>query len=393
MKANTLIVKAILPLVIVAVGFIAMKKMQAARVMPEKVMRKERGALVEVMEIQARDKSVRIHSTGTVTSREEVVITPQVSGQVVKVHPRFQNGGFFTKGDILFEIEEIDYVLAKENAKAALARAEFELANIEGKAKVARMEWERLNQDRSKDPGDLLLYKPQLNNAQAAYDAAKAGLDMAQLNLDRTRIRAPFNCIVRSEQVDVGQFVRSGNPVATVAGTDVVEIIVPVRLDDLDWLIIPNTEATGTGSEAVISIELDGKRLERHGRLVRKLADVDPKGRMARVVVEVDDPFNLKKSRTSGFELSLGLFVNVGFTGQELKNVVVVPRSVVRDHNTVWLLGDEDKLRVQKIEILRQDRQEAIVSAGLVPGDIVVRTNLTGAANGMKLRQPERRQN
>jgi multidrug resistance efflux pump len=68
-----------------------------------------------------------------------------VSGQVVEISPSLVVGGFFRQGDLLFRVEQADYRLAVDRARAALAKAEFDLATVEGQARVARQEWGRLD--------------------------------------------------------------------------------------------------------------------------------------------------------------------------------------------------------------------------------------------------------
>ncbi len=386
MKTKDILLKAALPIIIIGLGFGIMKKMEAGRILPQKTIRKDKGALVEIYQVKSQNKQIEIIATGTVMAREEVVITPQVSGLVTKLHPQFQNGGFFKKEDILFEIEDTDYKLGLENAKAKLANAEFELATIKGKAKVALMEWKRMEHNNNQQPGDLLLYKPQLLNAKAGYASAKANLEQAELNLNRTKIRAPFNCFVRSEKVDVGQFVKSGNGVATISGTDAVEIITSVRMEDIQWLEIPRNGDNLSGSNVKVSINVADREIIWPGKIVRKLGEVDPKGRMARVIIAVNDPFNLAAKEPSTYNLSLGLFVKVTIAGRTLANAIVIPQSIVRDKKTVWLMDEENRLRIQKVEILRQDSLETLIKTGLQPGDQVVKTNLTGAVDSMKLR-------
>ncbi len=393
MKIKDILLKIVLPFLVLAAGFAVMKKMETGRTMPQKISREDKGALVEILKVESIDKQIEVVSSGTVMAREEIVITPQVSGLVNHVEPNFLNGGFFKKGDILFTIEDIDYRLAMENAKASVAKSEFELATIEGKAKVALMEWKHLNSEKGQKPGDLLLFKPQLHNAKAGYASAKAKLEQSILNLNRTKIRAPFNCMVRSENIDTGQYVRSGNGVATITGTDVVEIIVPIRMADLKWLDIPGYENKKNGTNAVVSITVGGKSINWNGKLVRKLEEVDPKGRMARIIVTVEDPFSLVSETKNRYTLSLGLFVKVVFAGQKINNAIVIPRETLRDNSTIWLADKDNKLKIQPIEIFHQDRKELIIIQGLKKDDRVVKTNLTGAADGMKLRPISRETN
>jgi multidrug resistance efflux pump len=101
-------------------------------------------------------------------------------------------GGFFRQGERLFSIEDTDYRLALERAEATRAKAEYELATIESQAEVARVEWERLYEDSGEEPNPLVLYEPQLKNARAALASAGSSVRQAEIDLERTRVRASF---------------------------------------------------------------------------------------------------------------------------------------------------------------------------------------------------------
>ena len=100
----------------------------------------------------AVERQVLVHGTGTVQPRQEISLTPQVSGRVTKISDRFIAGGFFHQGDVLFEIEDADYRLAVDRARAALAKAEYELTAMQGQARIARQEWERLQLGNGEQP-------------------------------------------------------------------------------------------------------------------------------------------------------------------------------------------------------------------------------------------------
>ncbi len=390
MSRKQTIVKTAVPLVILLAGMAVMVMMIKSRPAPKKQPKIDTGALVHVLPVEFQARQALVAETGTVQPQQEITIIPQVKGRVVHVDPDFVAGGFFSKGDLLFAIEATDYELAVEKAKATLARAELELATIESRARIARQEWQELNRDRTTEPNPLVLYEPQLMDARASRAGAAASLKQAELDLARTQVRAPFNCRVRSEDIGWGQYVKEGTQVAVVAGTDRAEIIVPLSLSAMTWLHIPASEEDETGSAAVVRLDLAGESYQWPGRLVRSLGEVDPKGRMARVVVAVDHPYGRQVGNSAKPDLLPGMFVDVVLYGRELGKIVVLPREALRENDTVWIMDKEGKLRIRKVEILRFEGEEAFVGAGLAQGEQVVLTTLSGAADGMKLRLADR---
>jgi len=385
MSAKTKLIKITLPLLIIAFGVLAAVILIGNRPQPQKIVREDTGALVETFPVNRGRRQVQVHGTGTVQPRQQVEIIPQVSGRVVEISPSLVAGGFFRQGELLFRIEEADYRLAVDRARAGLAKAEFELAAIEGQARVARQEWERFATDSKEPPHPLVIFEPQMKNAQAALLAARAALGQAELDLERTSLRAPFAGVIRSKTVDLGQFVRAATPVAVLAGSADAEIIVPLPLNEIDWLQIPRPGSAGPGSPATIQLASAGRSFSWSGQIVRSLGEVDPQGRMARIVVSVRDPYGLNTSRSEQPELAIGTFVQVTLHGDELPDVAVIPATALRDGDHVWLM-EQGALRTRKVEVIRRARDEVMIGGGLQNGDQVVLTTVAGAAEGMKLR-------
>jgi RND family efflux transporter MFP subunit len=387
MSRKSILLKIALPIVVILAGFAGMQLMVHSRSAPKKEVKESRGVLVEVKGVTRENLPVVVMGTGTVGSKQEASITPQVNGRVTYLAPGFVVGGLFRKGDLLFRIEDTDYRLVIDRAKATIAKAEFDLATVEGQARVARIEWERLHLAEKKEPSPLVLYEPQLKNAQANVDSAMAALSQAELDLARTSVYAPFTCLVRSEEIDLGQYVTVGNRVATVAGTGTAEIVVPLPLEEMQWITIPRKGSNGNGSKALVKLAVGDQVFTWKGRVVRSLGEVDPRGRMAQVVVAVADPYNLKRGGGSKRrDLEIGMFVDVEIIGKTLSGVFAVPRSALRDGDTVWTMDDEGKLRVTPVTVVRRERDTVVLRDSFQEGDLVVLTNISGAAEGMKLR-------
>ncbi len=387
MSKKDLLLKILLPIVILLVGILLAVALIKTRSTPQRVARSYSGPLVEVMIAEPSMRQIVVPGTGTVQPTQAADITPQVSGQVKYISSRMVEGGFFKKGDLLFTIEKIDYELALERAKANLAQAELELMRNESQAEIARLEWGRIKQGEARRANPLTLYEPQLKAAEAQVASAKSVVKQAELDLSRTSVRAPFNCFIRSEQVDIGQYVRAGTRVATVAGTDRVEVVVPLQLEELAWLEIPRNGRKIEGSPATVRILVGEELQEWRGQIVRSFGEIDPRNRMAKVVVAVNDPYGKNQDEGgSKNELAPGMFVEVLMHGTEMTDVFVVPRGAVRDNDTVWTVDENKKLQIKKVGVARREKQEILVSSGLAAGDRVVLTGLAAAADGMLLR-------
>jgi RND family efflux transporter MFP subunit len=316
-------------------------------------------------------------------------VIPQVKGKVTYVAPSLVAGGFFKKGELLFRLEDADYRLALERAKAQRAGAELELERIKSLASIARAEWERISEDDS-EPNPLVVYEPQLKSAHAALASADAAIGQAELDLSRTKIRAPFNCLVRSENLDIDQYIKEGTSVAVITGTDTAEIIVPLSMDELGWIAVPRSGSKEEGSPATASLLIAGEKHEWQGRVTRSLGEVDQKSRMIKVAVEVNDPYMLK-GEDNGVALPVGSFVDVDLYGKTLKGVFRIPRAALRDKSTVWVADGEDKLRISSVTVVRRERADVLIGEGLKEGDQVILTTLAGASDGMKLRPSEKK--
>ena len=379
--------RAVLPLLVIVIAMGLTFVLLKSRKTPKPHETPYLGPLVEVAELVKTTRKVIVSATGSAQSRYEVGITPQVKGRVSEISPQMVAGGSFRKGELLFAIEDIDYQLAIALAQSNLAQAELELLRNENLADLARKEWHALNTDSTLEPNPLVVYEPQLKSARAQREAAQANVRQAELNLQRTRVFAPFNCYVRSEQLEIGQFINVGSPVATVAGVDQIEIVVPLPLNELVWLQVPRNGIRQKGSLAKVELQSGGQTFHWQGEITRALGEIDPHNRMARVVVTVADPLSQDREGEKLLNNLLpGMFVEVHLQGEELPDVIAVPRGALHDNDTLWIVDNENRLHIREVDILRRERDEVLIRSGLDANEKIVLTNLSGAAEGMLLR-------
>jgi len=376
---STKTLKGLLPLLVLIVGVAAAAFIISAREAPDRIERPALGPLVEVMPAQLRDVPVVVNGHGEVVARVAVDVVPQVAGRVVEVHRSLVAGGFFRANEALVVIDPRDYELALERAQAAVARAQVSLQREQAEAVVAREEWDELHPG-EEAPG-LVVREPQIRQAEAELAAANADLSVARLNLERTHVSLPFDGVVVSESVDVGQFVGSANRLARVYGTDVVDVRVPLDSRELAWFDVPSRKG-GEGPRAELSVDFGGVRSIWEGRVTRMEAQVDQTSRMVHVVVEVEDPYDSSDGHPA---LLPGTFVDVQIFGRTLTNVVPVPRFAVREGGQIWVFED-GKLAIREVRVLRSDRQQTLVAEGIEADDLVIVSSLDAVTDGMAVR-------
>jgi RND family efflux transporter MFP subunit len=379
-------IKFILPILIITLAALVAVAMVKKRTAPMRISPLSQGPMVETMTITLVDLPVTVRATGTVAASQQVEIIPQVSGVVEMIAANLVQGAFFKKGELLLKIEETDYLLALEQARADLSKAELDLALIEGKAVIARREWQMLRRQEG-EPLPLVVYEPQLASAKATVASASAKVKLAEVNLARTKIKAPFNCFIRKKIVDVGQYLRSGTMILDIAGTDGVEVVVPLPQADLAWLDVPRQNKEGKGAPATITMDVGGENFAWQGFLSRALGEVDAKTRMVDVVIIIEDPYLLKKEAGYGQELALGSFVQVEVQGRMLTKVARIPRKALHGEDQVWLVNDHKELVLRQVEVTRKEKDTVLIGNGLVEGERLVLTAVSGAANGLVVRQ------
>ncbi len=361
---------------LLAAGFGLMQWMAGRRPPPSRSAPPDRGALVQVVTAERAGRRAVVSALGIVRPARRADIAPQVAGVVTHVAPRLAAGAFFAAGETLFTLDDTDYRLALEQAGARVTQAESELAILRVKAATARREWARRNGSGTPPP-PLLAFEPQIAAAEAALRAARAAEAQARRNLERTRITAPFACRILDESVEEGTYVKAGTRLLTLAGTGRIEIVTPVPAAELAWLTVGGRDA----STAEVTLRAGERQWRWTGRVTRLLAEVDPQGKTARLVIAVDDPY---PGRTDA-PLLFGMFVEVTIHGNEAGTVVVLPRAVLREGDLVWLV-ERGRIRVRQVRVARLTGSEAWISSGLAGGESVVATTLSGVADGMKVR-------
>lgn len=378
----------ILPAAIIVVAIMVAQHLIATSPQAPRQRPPRQARLVEVVQAETGSYTATISALGTVMPAREVELKPQVAGQIIDITEQLIPGGLFKSGDPLMKIDPCDYRLVLEQRQSDVDMARSNLRIEQGNQAVARQEYELLGDVVNEQDQDLILRRPQLASLQSRLEAAQSQLRQARLNLSRTQVDAPFNAIVKEKYVDLGAMVSSATPLVRLAGTDAYWVELAVPVDQLSWISIPQRPGQ-TGS--VVRIYNPSGWPEdsyRQGRILRLIGELEPTGRMARVLVEIDDPLALKPENAGAPILLVNAYIRAEIEGKAIESAVKLDRQLLRDGNHVWLYAPDGTLRLQPVKIIFRAEEFVYVDGGLSQGDQIVVTDLAAPVEGMPLRLP-----
>lgn len=352
----------------------------------------ETAMLVDVITIKVGSYEPTISATGTVQPVEDITLSPLVSGQIINRDPAFTPGGFVKKNQPLLQIDPSDYRNTLELRKSELLQSKTTLDTEMGRQQIAEQDLMLITNDSlfkdnplSADERQLILRQPQLNAVKATIVGAKASVDQAQLNLERTTIRAPFDAHILSQNVTAGSQVGPGDDLGRLVGTEYYWVTATVPVSKLQWLHFPENDKD-RGSEVLIKNSTAWPEEQyREGYLDKEIGALDGQTRLARVLVKVADPLAKNTDLEGKPKLMIGTFVEVDIQANKLDNVVRLSRDYIRSNETVWVMK-EGKLEIREVDIVLTDNDYAYIRKGLEEGEQIVITDLSTVSNGIGLR-------
>ncbi len=349
---------------------------------------RESAMLVEVSGVERGDYQPLVVATGVVIPAQEVVVSPRVSGQVVHRSEAFTPGGFVSKGQSLLMIDPADYNNRLQMRKSELLQAKADLEMEMGRQHVAMQDYQLVEEGLIGENKALVLREPQLNAAKSRGESAEAAVKQAELDLERTTIRAPFDAHILSRDVALGSQVSLGESLGRLVGMDVYWVEVTIPLAKLHWLSFPGDDGEKGSPVKIRSRTAWGADEFRSGHLYKLVGALESQTRLARVLVEVKDPLVQQPASEGLPPLMIGAFLKTEIEGKKLEDVVRLNRDYLRQNETVWVMED-GKLRIRDVEIIFRDEHYAYITGGLYEDDQVVTTNLSTVVDGAALRVEE----
>lgn len=277
--------------------------------------------------------------TGTVAARTITNIVPEVQGRIVEVSDAFRPGGYLNADQVLFRIDPADYELAVERTLAEIESARSELTLLEAEAEAEIKVWNGQFPDR--EIPDLIARIPQIAAARARIRSGEAARRAAELDLERTVVRAPFPARVLTTELDIGQVVTGQAAVGTLFSIDSLEVEVPISSSELALLDDP------VGRPAAIALP-DGRSVT--GVVTRTAAALDERTRLRTLFIEPRDAGGL----------TAGEFVDVGIAARSAGDALGVPTTALTSRDRLWVV-EAGRLAGRQVTVLGGDRESTFV--------------------------------
>jgi len=342
--------------------------------------------IVQTIPLVPETRSVVVSAFGSVIPSRKVIIKPQVTGQVIWQSDAITIGGHVKAGDELIRIDPNDYELALAEVQSNFEQARFEREVESGRQVIAKREWTELQSDLDMEEVNksLVLREPHLRRAEALMEKARNDIEIAELQRSRTVIAAPFNAMVVEESVEVGQLLNPSSVICELVGTDEFWIQVTLPFSQLKWVQFPEEGRPGAEAQVILDTG-DGDSVTWQGSVLRLLSDLDPLGRMARLIVSVTDPLDLRQGPGSKMPLLLGSYVEVKIDAGELEDTLRIPQAALREGRKIWVVGDDHALRILPATVLWTEKDTVLISNNLEEGDQLIVSDLRAALPGMEV--------
>jgi len=295
----------------------------------------ERVLAVEVERVAPVARSIRFTLTGTVQAEKYVELAPEVSGRVVSVARTLSSGKRFRAGTVLFRIESKDYEFARRNQRARVAEARRALRLRKAEAATARKEWDLLHP--GEEPPPLVAKVPQLEEAEAALEAARSSLANAELDVERTRFKLPFDGRVVESQIEKGQLVTAGQSYGRVYRGEALEVVAAVTAEQAEWL--QQTDEL----EVTIRVVQNDDKVSFAGTFSRMGAEAEVSTRFSNAIFDFAEPVK---------SVVPGEFAEIEVVGPKVDGVWELPISALQSSQTLWVVGDDDRLEKLEPEVL-----------------------------------------
>lgn len=327
---------------------------------------------VTAMTVKQENYTLTARLPGRIKASTVAEVRPQVSGIIRE--RLFVEGARVEAGQVLYKIEDETYAAAVASAKAAVAQAQatYDLAVIEAKRA------EDLFTNASGSAANRDTKVADRNGAEAALQVARAKLTTAEIDLDRTTVRAPISGIIGFSDTTQGALVSAQQTAAltTIRALDTVNVDVTQSATDLmKWTSEKKIGSPENASVASMILP-DGATYALKGDLKAAEPRVEPTTGMVTLRIAFANPESL---------LLPGLYVEVELPQSVVENAVLVPQSaVMRDtkgNASVWVVED-GKIAVRPITVVTAAGNHWVASAGLKNGDVVVTSGFQKAAPG-----------
>lgn len=341
---------------------------------------------VDVVPFKEGAVNVTIQAFGLITPAYQAAsMSAQVPGKITAFHPAFKPGGVIPAGETIIHVDRSDYLLAIEEAKAKLARAEAAVTLEQGQQQIAKADFLQAGiSSNSRDARSALaLRQPQLNTVMAEQRIAQLNLDKAKLALKRTALTLPYDALMLETSSALGDVVSGGTTLAKLTRADTVWLELKVPQQQLVRLTARSGKKTGS----LVTFQSHGHHYQ--GEVISIRGNLTATTRMGGVIVEVTnnlsanhDPDPLVSTLTQSPPLIIGSHIEATLQAGVISDVLKIPRKAMTDQQQIYVVDDMGKLQLRDLSIKWQMADALIIQGDIQSGDRLIVSRIAGIATG-----------
>ncbi len=301
----------------------------------------EKLPFVTLQVVNLSDNQATFSAGGFVRAKYSSRLSAEVSGQVLSVSPKFIVGNTVKKGDTLATIDNKNYIAALANAKANLATAKSHYAQEQARSRQARRDAKGLGVKTS----SLLLRKPQIAAAKSSVENATAQLTLARQNLAKTVIKAPFDAVIQSRQIAVGDSVMGSSVVAQLVATDT--FTVKLNLNSVLFSLVD------IGSAVTLTDATSGNQ---YSAVINRFApSIDKSTRTVGAYVDINNPLSGQKP------LLLDSYLQADIVGKTIPQSMWIDNQSSVENQFVGIKDTENRLQKVPFTLIYRGEKRSLV--------------------------------
>ncbi|AZQ84286.1 efflux RND transporter periplasmic adaptor subunit [Colwellia sp. Arc7-635] len=326
---------------------------------------KEKVLSVSVIDVEPQSFVPSYQAFGRTESVQKLSLTSQIEGEVIYVNQAFIAGSQLQKGELIYEIDDRDYLFKLNQKKSELQIAQANLQVELGEQKVAKQEYLRIESefsDNSLLQKSLMLREPQLVTVKANVTIAQNNVNLAMRDLKRCKVISNGTYTVLAKTIYPGSFVNKGDSIGELVQLSPLRVSLPVPNDVASMLAV---------GQQVVAI---GQNKQKRRAIVSEVSpNLYANSQLRQVYLSIENQDEI---------FILGEFITVDLQLTPQKNTLRIPLSAI-DNGMFWIVDQDKKLSARAATVIWQDERSAIVNNNIAKGDSVVTSAIAGAQEGM----------
>ena len=403
----------LVPIVLLAAGAVGASYLIRTKPRVEPAPPTERVWTVNSVPVRLSDVQPDIRLFGKIFAARQVQVRALVPGQVVELHPNLVEGGLVRRGEVILAIDEFEYRSALKESEARLAEARARIVEREAKRNA---ETQALKRDReilavlardlkraselrkrgnisiqSLDQKRLELSRQQraivlrrngidaeaarLEQEMATIERLDVAVQRARYDLQRTRLRAPFDGVFRNVTAQAGKRLGIADSVGNLIDTGRLEA--RFHISDAQYGRLTSTDRGVIGRPARAIWRVGQRKLVLKAVIARVGAQIDAASGGVELFARIDD-------REAALSLRPGAFVEVHIPDRVYPDVARVPETVLHPGNVVYGV-ENGRLVARRAEIVGRVGNDVLLRGELTEGEPLVTTQSVTIAPGLRV--------